>query len=119
MTTPEVADRLIALCRAGKWVDAITELYAPDVRQAENGQTIPADRTGITEACRAWVGSRDIHGADVLSTHVGPDSFVVEWRYDVTPHATKQRHQWTEAPIYRVRDGRISDARFFYKPAEA
>lgn len=119
MTTQQIADRLVSLCRDGKWVDAITELYAPDVRQQENGVALPTDRAGVVEACKGWVGSREIHGTEALSTHVGPSSFVVEWRYDVTPHATGQRYQWAEGAFYGVRDGRISDVRFYYKPADA
>src|SRR3989442_145947 len=47
MTTREIADRLAALCRAGKYRDAIIELYAPEVTQQENGQTIPGGRDAI------------------------------------------------------------------------
>ena len=35
MTTQEVANRLVSLCREGKFVDAIQELYAPHVVSIE------------------------------------------------------------------------------------
>ena len=33
MNAAEIAERLITRCREGKYVEAITELYAPAVRQ--------------------------------------------------------------------------------------
>ncbi len=117
MTTREIADRLVTLCRAGKYRDAITELYTPDVTQAENGQAIPGGRDALVAACKGWEESRIVHGTEVLAVHVAPDSFVVEMRHDVTPQATKQRNQWSEAAVYRVRGGKIVDVRFYYQPA--
>ena len=118
MTTREIADRLVALCRGGKYRDAITELYSTDATQQENGQTIPGGRDALVAACKGWEESRIVHGTEILAVHVAPDSFVVEMQHDVTPHATKQRNQWSEAAAYRVRGGKIVDARFYYKPAE-
>jgi hypothetical protein len=119
MTTREIADRLAELCAAGRYRDAITEMYAPDVTQSENGQTIPGGRDALVAACKGWEESRIVHGTEILGTHVAPDSFIVEMRHDVTPHATKVRNQWSEAAVYRVRHGQIVDVRFYYKPAEA
>ena len=118
MSTREIADRLAELCAAGRYRDAIVELYAPDVTQAENGQAIPGGREPLIAACKGWEESRTVHGTEILGTHVGPDSFVIEMRHDVTPHATKVRNQWSEAAVYRVRRGQIVDVRFYYKPAE-
>jgi ketosteroid isomerase-like protein len=119
MTTREIADRLVALCRTGKYREAIIELYAPGTTQSENGQAIPGGRDALVAACKGWEESRTVHGTEILGVHVGPDSVVVEMRHDVTPHATKERHQWSEAAVYRVRDGRVTDVRFYYKPAAA
>jgi hypothetical protein len=119
MTTPQIAARLVELCRAGKYLEAIRELYAPDVQQFENGAALPPGRDGIEHACAEWLESRVFHAMEVLGTHVAPESFVVEMRYDVTPHATKQRHQWSEAAVYRTRGGKIVDVRFYYRPPAA
>ncbi len=114
----EIADRLAELCTTGRYRDAITELYAPDVTQSENGQPIPGGRDALVAACKGWEESRVVHATEIPGTHVGPDSFVVEMRHDVTPHSTKTRNQWSEAAVYRVRNGTIVDVRFYYKPAE-
>jgi SnoaL-like domain len=119
MTTREIADRLVALCRAQKFVEAINELYTSDVQQSENGSPQASGREALARACQGWLDSRTFHGVEILGTHVGSDSFVLEMRYDVTPHATKERNQWCEAGVYRVRNGAIADVSFYYKPPAA
>ncbi len=119
MTTRQIAERLVLLCRAGQFVAAIRELYASDVCQSENGAAPGTGRDHLAQACQAWLDSRILHGMDLLGMHVADDSFVLELRYDVTPHATNERLQWCEAGVYRVADGKISDVRFYYKPPAA
>jgi len=119
METREIAERLVRLCRDREFVRAIEELYAPDVKQRENGDGPTVGRDALVEACRGWLNSRTLHRADILGTHVGEESFVVEFSYDLTPHATKVRSQWSEAGIFRVHDGKIDDVRFYYRPPEA
>ena len=119
MTPQAIADRLAALCRAGRHVEAINELYAPDVRQSENGAEPSVGRDGIVKACQGWLDSRVLHSTDVLGTHVAADAIVLELRYDITPHATKERMQWCEAGVYRIANGKITDVRFYYKPPAA
>ena len=117
MTTADIAHRLAELCRAQRYRDAITELYAADVVQQENGQPVAGGRDALAVLCEGWEKSRVVHGTEILAVHVAPEAFVVEMRHDVTPHATKERHQWSEAGVYHVRDGKIVDVRFYYNPA--
>jgi ketosteroid isomerase-like protein len=119
VTTREIADRLAELCAGGRYRDAITELYASDVTQLENGEPMAGGRDALVEACKGWEESRVVHGTDILGTHAAPHAFTVEMRHDVTPHATKKRGQWSEAGVYRVRNGKIVDVRFYYKPPDA
>ena len=116
MESRQVADRLVALCRAGKFVEAIEELYADDVRQHENGGEPIVGRGQLVKACQGWLDSRIVHSTEFLGTHVAGNTAVLEMKYDVTPHASGKRHQWCEAAIYRVADGKITDVRFYYKP---
>ena len=119
MGTREIAERLVALCRSGEFVRAIEELYAPDVSQRENGDGPTVGRDALARACRGWLDSRDLHSAEICGTHIGDSSFAVEFSYDLTPHATKTRLQWSEAGVYRVRDGKIVEVRFYYRPPDA
>jgi limonene-1,2-epoxide hydrolase len=116
MTSKEIADRLVTLCRTGGYVEAIRELYAPDVRQSENQEPYVSGRDRLAAACQGWVDSRVVHGTTILGTHVAADAFVVEMTHDVTPHATGVRNQWSEAGVYRIKDGKITEVCFYYKP---
>ncbi len=116
MDASEIAEQLVRRCREGKYVEAITELYAPNVRQFENGTEVPGGRDAIEEACRGWVASRVVHQNAILGKHVTDDAIVLEMEYDVTPHDNKRRHQWREAAIYLVTDGKIGEVRFYYRP---
>lgn len=119
MDTAKIAELLVTRCREGKYVEAITELYAHDVRQFENGVEVPGGRDALVAACRGWVASRVIHQNAILGKHVTDDTVVLEMEYDVTPNATQQRHQWREAAVYHVAAGKITDVRFYYKPPAA
>jgi SnoaL-like domain len=116
MTTRAIAERLASLCGAGEYVGAIRALYASEVKQSENRGPFVSGRDTVAEACRAWVESRVVHGTTILGTHVGADSFVLEMTHDVTPHETKVRHQWSEAGVYRVANGKIAEVVFYYRP---
>ena len=95
---PRSPSVLVTRCREGKYVDAITELYAPDVRQFENGFEVPGGRDASVAACRGWVTSRVIHRNTILGKHVTDDAVILEMEYDVTPHDTK-----TAAAVARSR----------------
>ena len=116
MTSRQISDRLLELCRSGKFVEAINELYADDVRQSENGADPMVGRAALAKACQAWVDSRVIHGTEFLGAHVAGDVIILEMKYDVTPHPSGVRHQWSEAGVYRTANGKIVDVRFYYKP---
>ena len=116
MDVEEIAEQLVRYCREGKYVEAITAFYAPNVRQFENGVEVSGGRDAIEEACRGWVASRVVHQNDILGKYVADDAIILEMEYDVTPHDTKRRHQWREAAIYRVSGGEITEVRFYYKP---
>jgi limonene-1,2-epoxide hydrolase len=116
MNAAELAELLVTRCREGKYVEAITELYAPDVRQIENGFEVPGGRDACVTACQGWVASRVIHQNAILGKHVTDDAVILEMEYDVTPHDTKQRQQWREAAVYHVAGGKITEVRFYYKP---
>jgi hypothetical protein len=103
MTTREIADRLAELCAAGRYRDAITELYAPDVTQQENGQPIPGARDALVAACKGWEESRVVHGTEILGVHVAPDAFVIEMRHDVDLTASNRECVYVDVTGTAVR----------------
>ena len=124
-STAAVAAELVALCRAGRNLDAIERLYARDVRSIEpvGSEEMPAEVEGI-DAVRAknhaWFDNHEVHGAEVNGPFVGENNqFAVQYSYDITFKPTGQRTGGTEMALYTVEDGRIVQEQFFYQvPAQ-
>lgn len=125
MTTQEVANRLVELCRIGKWDQAQTELFAENAVSIEpEGQQFPAVTAG-KEAIKAkgerWASMvEEFHGAEVSEPLVSGDQFSVGWSMDITykggPRTTSK-----EIGVFEVREGKITKEQFFYpvNPAPA
>ncbi len=117
--TAAVAQELVALCRAGRNLEAIDKLYSPKIVSVESMSSAeqPAEKTGI-DAIRAknqwWVDNHDVHDARTNGPFVGENQFAVQYDYDVTVKATGARMQMTEMALYTVEDGKIVHEHFYY-----
>jgi hypothetical protein len=118
MSTIEVANGLVGMCRAGNFLGAVDRFYAGDVRSIESSSTphVPAELAGI-DLVRAknhwWIQGYEIHHYEVLGPYVGDRQFAVRFQYDVTCRATGLRSTMTEMALYTVQDGRIVREEFF------
>lgn len=117
MKTQEVANRLVSLCREGKFQDAQNELYAdnawshePDHRQMPSVQ----GRENITAKGKQWSDSvAEFHGAEISEPVVAGNRFAVALNMDVT-YKNSGRVPMQEIGIYEVEDGKIVSERFVY-----
>ena len=121
-STLEIGQKLVALCRENRNVDAVNTLYAPDIVSVEvHGMPeFPARMQGIDEIRRKnqwWMDNHVIHASTVSGPFPHGDRFIVHFKYDVTsktgPMAGK-RMQAEEAGLYTVRGGKIVQEEFFY-----
>jgi ketosteroid isomerase-like protein len=121
-STLDVGRRLVELCRAGKNLEAVDTLYAPDVAgiEPQGNEHVPARQQGI-DAIRQrnqwWMDNHDIHGSQVDGPWPHGDRFVVTMKYDLTPRAgpfAGKRARFDEAALYTVRDGKVVQVEFFY-----
>lgn len=123
-STAAVANELVALCRAGRNLDAIAKLYSPKVVSVEpvGSETMPAEITGI-EAIRQknewWLDNYEVNSAEVNGPFVGGDQFAVQYVFETTFKPTGQRAAMTEMALYKVKDGKIVHEQFFYHTPEA
>ena len=92
MDTKEVGEKLVALCREGKNLDAVDTLYANDIVSVEAMAMpdMPAETRGI-EGVRGknvwWLENHDIHSASADGPYPHGDRFTVKYVYDVTAKA--------------------------------
>ncbi len=118
-STAAVADELVALCRNGRNMDAISKLYSPDIVSVESvgSPAMPAEMKGI-DAIRGknewWFNNNEVHEVQVNGPFVGESEFAVQYMWDATDKTSGQRATMTEMALYTVKNGKIVREHFFY-----
>ena len=118
-STASVAEDLVQLCRAGRNMDAIAQLYSPKIVSIEpvGNETMPAELSGI-DAVRQknewWYDNYEVNSAEVRGPFLGDQQFAVRYHYETTTKATGQRTRMIEMALYTVKDGKIVREEFFY-----
>lgn len=121
-TTQDVANRFHELCAAGKYREAMQELYADNARHIEavempGCQRVLEGKSALIAMGQEWAKSTTVHSAACSKPLVNGDQFACDMSLDVTssqgPMAGK-RHQMSETCLYTVKDGKIAEAKFFY-----
>ncbi|MGW9684631.1 SnoaL-like domain-containing protein [Flagellimonas sp. 2504JD1-5] len=119
MTTQEVADKLVNLCREGKHQEAYG-LYADDAVSVEMAG-VPNEMTqgidNILKGFEEWANNvEERHGGTVGDAVVMDNHFVVPMTSDVT-FKGMGRCNMQELCMYQVENGKIKKAQFFYDPS--
>ena len=122
--TAAVAEELVALCRAGRNLDAVNTLYSPAILSVESmgNEQMPREMKGI-DAVRQknqwWIDNNEVHSADADGPFVGDGKFAVHYTFDATFKPTGKREKMEEMALYTVKDGKIVREQFFYNPSGA
>jgi len=119
MTTQQVADRLVALCRENDYDRAMNELYGPDIVSIEPfappGKSAESRGLAAVKAkAEWWTGAHTINEARVEGPLVADFHFCVRFFFDVTQKATGTQMRFSELGVYEVKDGKIVREEFFY-----
>jgi ketosteroid isomerase-like protein len=119
MTTQDIANDLVTLCKQGKFAESGEKYWAQDVVSIEAGAPGGGDpiSRGI-EAARGkgewWEANHEVHGVEVEGPYVNGDQFIVRFKMDITQKASGQRITMDETALYTLKDGKIAEERFFY-----
>ncbi len=120
MTTKEVADKLVTLCRAGQWDRAQNELYADHACSIEpEGAPWPPVEglDAIKKKGDQWAASvEETHNFEISDPVIGGNYFSLSMNNDIT-FKGMGRMTFEEICVYKVEDGKIVEERFFYQPA--
>ncbi|HEX8339619.1 MAG TPA: nuclear transport factor 2 family protein [Tepidisphaeraceae bacterium] len=120
MTTQQIAERLVVLCREVKNLQAVDELYGPNIESVESqgDETMPKVMNGI-EAVRGkniwYFDNHDIHSVRVDEPLVTDTHFCVRMSVDATLKPTGRRVSMSELAVYEVEGGKIVREHFFYR----
>ena len=117
MTTQQVADRLVALCRQGEILKAMEELYANDIEsiEPEHAPTKSAKgKPAVFEKGKQFASMIETrHGGSFSDPVVGGHYFSVAMMLDAT-FKGKGRMTFDEVCVYEVKDGKIVREQFFF-----
>ncbi len=118
MTTTEVANRLVALCRQGKIHDAVHELYADDSVSIEPNDSMgPRQQSGkaaIIEKGKMFDSMlEEFHGSTISDPLIAGSHFSISWVLDATMKG-RGRVKMEEICVYRVAQGKIVHEQFFF-----
>lgn len=119
MTTQEIGQKLVDLCKAGKNLEAMEQLYAKDILSVEAAAP-PGESNeskglaGCIEKGKQWGAAHEVHSANIEGPFPNANRFAVIFDYDITRRADKQRFRMKEVALYTVDNDKIVREDFFY-----
>ncbi|MEP6584116.1 MAG: nuclear transport factor 2 family protein [Ginsengibacter sp.] len=118
MTTKEVAEHLVKMCREGKVEEVKQELFTEDTLSIEPSEGIlPKETKGleaIQKKAELFISMVDeFYGSTISEPVIAGDHFSVAWDTDIKMKGEERKTQ-SELCLYRVKDGKIVSEQFFY-----
>jgi hypothetical protein len=118
MTTNQIANRLVELCRQGQFDTAQKELFAKDAMSIEPQASPGFEKEtkgldAIMEKSKKWGDMvESMNKMEVSEPVVAANSFACTMHMDVT---MKNKEHWdmTELCTYTIKDGKIVTEQFF------
>ena len=120
MNTEAIANRLVALCREGKYEEAQRELYANDAESIEPDGLPPTvfgsvkGLDAIFQKSRTFQASIEtVHGGHVSDPVIAGNWFSISLELDLTMKG-RGRMTMSEIGVYHVKGGKIVREQFFF-----
>lgn len=115
MSSKEVGEALVALCKQGKFQEAVEAFYADEIVSVEAfGNEREARGIDAVRAKMAWFNDTfEINSSEVDGPWVNEPFFIAKYVLDVTTKQSGERQTMTEYAVYEVRDGKVVNERFF------
>ena len=117
MTTQEIANRLVELCRTGQNDTAYKELFADNAVGVEPAKWNVPDTVGMEALLAKAKGWQEdvveMHEATVSDPIVVGDYFTLSMMVDLTTKS-RGRSRMEELCVYEVQDGKIVKEQFFH-----
>jgi ketosteroid isomerase-like protein len=116
MTTQEIAHDLVAMCKEGKFAEAGEKYWHDDVVSVEAmGENAESHgKAAARGKGEWWSNAHEVHSATVEGPYVNGEDFTVRFVMDLTNKESGQRMTMDEVALYRLKDGKIAEERFFY-----
>ena len=122
--TQKVANRFHELMTTGQSHQAMVELYADNARHIEVMEMpgspykrIIEGKPNLLKMSEEWAKNTTVHSASCGKPIANDDQFVCDMALDCTSHhgpMAGQRMNMSETCLYTVKNGKITEAKFFY-----
>ena len=118
MTTQEIANRLVELCRKGDFDAALKDLFSDDAKSIEPYATPAFEKEtkgikAIKEKGEKWNAMvQEVHSITVSDPMVATNAFCCTMRLNVTMKEGGPMDM-TELCVYETKDGKIVSEQFF------
>ncbi len=120
MTTQEVANQLVALCREGKFEEVYQNLFSQEIESKEpreDGWDTVKGMDGLSEKAKQWSEMVDeFEGGEISDPIVAGDHFACVMKSKVRFKGTTEKIDMDEIAMYKVVDGKVVLEQFFYTP---
>lgn len=120
MTTQEVAQRLVELCRQGKYEQTVRELYSPDIVSVEpegSPNRIVKGLAAIAEKSAKFESMLEKVNTSVVSDPIVAENFFAcTMLMNVQMKGAPVAIDMDEICVYTVNNGKIVKEEFFHTP---
>jgi hypothetical protein len=119
MTTSEIGQKYVGLCKQGKFEACLQELFSEDAVSVEawappGVERIASGLPAIRAKGEAWARDHEIHAFEVSGPFPLDQRFAVHFRFDVTNKPSKRRISMEEVGLFTIENGKIVREEFFY-----
>ena len=122
MTTQEVADKLVALCREGKFEEVYQTLFSPEIASREpEGSVWPVAKgfDELAEKAKKWNEMvAEFEGGEISDPIVAGDHFACTMKSRVKFKGASETVDMDEVCVYKVVNGKVILEQFFYSPMQ-
>jgi ketosteroid isomerase-like protein len=123
MTTEEIANQLVSLCREGKFEEVYTNLYSQDILSIEpEGGTwgTVQGMEAIKKKGQEWhTMVEEFHSSEISDPIVAGDFFTCTMKTEISMKGIPERVNMDEVCVYKVENGKVVSEQFFYTPLPA
>jgi hypothetical protein len=120
MTTQDVANEFVAMCKEGKWEECIKKFYSPEIKSIEPEGGAWGTVQGleaIAKKAEEWHGMVDeFHDSEISDPIVAENFFSMTMKSKVTLKGMDHPINMDEICVYEVNDGKVVKEQFFYTP---
>ncbi|ESZ38389.1 nuclear transport factor 2 family protein [Mesorhizobium sp. L2C066B000] len=117
MTIADVAKDFTEMLQQGDHLGAGEKYNADDIvslEAMEGPMAIARGKEALRQKGEWWQANHELHGGSVEGPYVNGDQFAVRFKFDITPKATGERVTMDEVGLYTVKNGKITEKRFYY-----